>query len=262
MAGAVQHLILKVYFEHMSLERFNSIGWLLILLALASVSLSADDAELAPLVQVEFLAVSLGHGISDFAYQEEGEPEWIYVPSFNLSMPRQYRGPQNLDFFHAREADGFVQMVPAARVQLPLGVSRVLILFGKADNATGLYRTSVLPYTDEAIPANSARVFNFSGRPLPMKLSGSIFNLPSGQSQLVRLSDGQLSVFIPRVNKTVADQANLCNERFSVPQGARLSLIIARAATLRSDDDEALMVIPLIEREQEPDMRQMQSVDR
>ena len=213
---------------------------------------SAQDTSEIPIVNIDFKAVSLGRGISGFGYIEDGKKQPFYVPSLAMSEERKYRGSQQLRFVRTVKTEQGKQEVPTASILLPEGQKKVLILFAQSPENPDKFLTKALPYMDEDFPVNWARVFNYSGRDLTVGLNGAVEKLASWQDVTVPIRDNGVALFIPRLNKVVQDQADLCREIYRAADGGRITLIIMRAPSASTNDEEALVVIPLIDSPIEP----------
>lgn len=210
-----------------------------------------EDVEM-PMVNVDFKAVSLGRGIADFGYIEDGKKEPFYAPSYSLSVERKYRGPQLLRFVQTQKADSGKQEVPVASIMLPLEQKKVLILFAPSPKDPEKFLTKALPYMDENFPADRIRVYNYTGRELTVGLGGAVQKLEKWRNVTVPLRLEGVELFIPRLNKPVGDEPDLCREVYSAPEGSRITLIIMRAPSARNSEDEALSVVPLVDAPIEP----------
>jgi hypothetical protein len=80
-----------------------------------------------------------------------------------------------------------------------------------------------------------------------MALNGAQHTVPSGKSISVPLRKGTLGVVITRTHKKVEDEADLCRETYTVPDGGRLTLLVSNSVATQTAEDEAVMLIPLIE---------------
>jgi hypothetical protein len=199
-----------------------------------------------PLVHVELKAVAFGRGITDLGFIQQGKKTPLYVPSFGLSLPRTYHGPQEFEFLQTQTIEGVKKEVPVAKVTLPLDLPRALLVFIPMAKEPGKFGTLVVPYSETDAPANTARFMNYTGRTVPISMNNNRQLLENGKTIVVPLVKGQVKVFIPRVKKTADDAADICRETYSAPAGGRLTLLLTPPVGGGfADNDEALVIVPL-----------------
>jgi len=216
------------------------------LFVIVGAHLGAQPKPPVPLVHVELKAVTFGRGITDLGFIQQGKKTPLYVPSFCLSLPRMYHGPQEFEFLQTQTIDGVKKEVPVAKVTLPLDLPRALLVFIPMSKEPGKFGTLVVPYSEADAPANTARFMNYTGRTVPISMNNNRQLLENGKTILVPLVKGQVRVFIPRVKKTADDAADICQETYSAPEGGRLTLLITPPIGGGfADNDEALVIVPL-----------------
>jgi hypothetical protein len=167
-----------------------------------------------PQVNVTFKAVTLGRGIVGMSYLDQGKKTPFYPPALTLSPPLHYSGPYKLEFSQTQTIDGQPVDVPVAQLEFPLDTPEVLVLFAASRTKPGKYIAVAVPNADSNSPANSARVINYSGRPLPIALNDDRSIMQPNEIKIVKLPKGTLEVFIPRIIKLSADQAEVSSQSY------------------------------------------------
>ena len=220
------------------------------LLGLAVTTLLAQsETGVEKNVKVEIRALSVGRGITDLGVVQKGKKTPFYPPSFSLSTPFIYEGPPELVFTQTQVSEGISREVPVASVSLPLKESKVLLVLTPSALKPGEYNGLVIP-SELAGPAASARVINLSNRAISMELNGKAQRAKPGEALGVKLSKGKVTLFIPRVHKIADDEADICRETYTAPEGGRLTLLLMNESGAQSAESESLVVIPLAENSQ------------
>ena len=217
----------------------------LALVVFTAVGLIAQQSPPAPKVDVEFKAVAFGRGITELGFRQQGQKKPFYVPSFTLSLPVRYQGPQEFEFIQTQTIDGVKQEVPVAKVTIPLELHKGLFVFVPITKEPGKFGVLVAPYTETDAPANTVRVMNYTGRTVPLSLNNAKSLLENGKILVVPLVKGNVKVFIPRVAKNADDHADICRETYSAPAGGRLTLLLTPQPGGAASDQEALVIVPL-----------------
>jgi len=227
---------------------YSFFGFLAGLLGLAVTPLFAQpETGVEKKVKVEIRALSAGRGITDLGVIQGGKKTPVYPPSFALSTPFIYEGPPSLVFSQTQLHGDAKAEVPVANVTLPPDVSKVFIVFRPAPLTPGQFEAQVIPNGVVEGDSLSARVINSTKRQIKMRLNGAKHAVRAGESIRVPLLKGKVSVFIPREHKQTEDEADICNETYTVPDGARLTLLVANAASNQSAQDQGVMIIPLVD---------------
>ena len=201
----------------------------------------------APIVQVTFKAVAIGRGIADLGYMQNGKKIRFYPANLTISQNLTYKGPQELEFIQTQKTDGTPQEVPVAKVTFPLDIQKALVLFVPLRGQPGKYSALAIPNSETESPANSVRVINYSGRPLPISLNGDRAILQPNEIKVVPTPKSELSLLIPRVKKESADQPDVCDASYHVPEGGRMTLLIAPRSRGDKVESENVIIYDLAE---------------
>jgi hypothetical protein len=197
------------------------------------------------MVDVEFKAVAFGRGITELGFRQQGQKKPFYVPSFTLSLPARYRGPQEFEFIQTTTLEGVKQEVLVAKVTIPLELRKALLVFVPMNKEPGKFGVLVVPYTETEAPLNTVRVMNYTGRTVPLSLNNAKSLLENGKTLVVPLVKGNVKVFIPRVAKNADDHADICRDTYGAPAGGRLTLLLTPQPGANANDPEALVIVPL-----------------
>jgi hypothetical protein len=200
-----------------------------------------------PLVQVTFKAVAIGRGIADLGYMQQGKKVRFYPANLTISQNLTYKGPQELEFIQTQKIDGIPQEVPVAKVTFPPDIQKALVLFVPLRGQPVKYSALAIPNSETESPANSVRVINYSGRILPISLNGDRAILQPNEIKVVQTPKSELSVLIPRVLKETADQPDVCEATYHVPEGGRMTLLIAPRARGDKKETENVIIYDLAE---------------
>ncbi len=214
--------------------------------ALTAGALCAQPKPPVPQVNVELKAVAFGRGITNLGALQQGKKKMLYVPSYALSEPYTYQGPEEMDFLQTQVIDGVKKEVSVAKVKIPLEMRKGLVLFVPRAKEPGKFGSLVVPHSETDAPANTARFINYTGRVVPIALNNAQSLLENGKMVTVPLVKGRVKVFIPRVKKQADDQADICRETYTASEGGRLTLlIIPPLGGGFADNEEALTIVPL-----------------
>ena len=201
-------------------------------------------------VEVEIQALSIGRGIADLGVMQNGKKTPFYVPSFSLSNPIHYQGAPDLQFIQTQVVGESSQEVTVASATVPLQEKKVWILFTASVLPPGKYSTHVIPCAAVDSLAASARVYNLSNRVISLELNGIAYRVKSGGALGVPLRKSKVNLFIPRVHKITDDEADICRETYTAPEGGRLTLLLMNESGAQTAESESLVVIPLAENSQ------------
>jgi hypothetical protein len=200
-----------------------------------------------PLVQVNFKAVAIGRGIADLGYMQQGKKVRFYPANLTISQNLTYKGPQELVFIQTQIIDGNPQEVPVAKVTFPLDIQKALVLFVPLRGEPGKYTALAIANSETESPTNSVRVINYSGRILPISLNDDRAILQPNEIKIVHTPKSELNVLIPRVLKETADQPEVCEATYHVPEGGRMTLLIAPRARGDKKETENVIIYDLAE---------------
>ena len=223
-----------------------------LLCAVAAPLVAQPDPDGGKRVEVDFQAVSIGRGIADLGVMQNGKKMPFYVPSFSLSSPIHYQGAPDLHFIQTQVGAGGSQEITVASATVPPQEKKVWILFTPLALSPGKYSTQVIPCAEVASLATSARIYNLSNRDIALELNGTAYRVKAGGSIGVPLRKGKVALFIPRVHKIADDEADICRETYTAPEGGRLTLLLMNESVAQSAASESLVIIPLAENAQPP----------
>ena len=200
-----------------------------------------------PQVNLTFKAVTLGRGITGMSYIVQGKKTPFYPPALNLSPPLHYSGPYKLEFSQTQTINDQPAEVPVAQLAFPLDTPEVMVLFAPSRTQPGKYIAVAVPNAEADSPRNSARVINYSGRPLPIALNEDRSIMQPNEVKIVKLPKGTLEVFIPRIIKLSADQAEVSSQSYRIPKGGRMTLLVVPSGMNKSAEDESVSLYELNE---------------
>ncbi|WFB36843.1 hypothetical protein P3T73_03580 [Kiritimatiellota bacterium B12222] len=142
-----------------------------------------------PEVETELLTLALFEPVTDLYFFDGEEVKPFRSVPRGFGIPTPYKGPAELILHRNPEAflPEILPVRPAARITLPKGSERVLILTGQ---------TQTPPLNLKAIPLDSSKVdtgeyfvFNLSSKPIALKIGNQQSKIASGAT--ARLSDPQ-----------------------------------------------------------------------
>ncbi|MDF3130823.1 hypothetical protein P0Y35_16550 [Kiritimatiellaeota bacterium B1221] len=148
------------------------------LLAL-STTLAAQEPP-PPQVKTELLTLALFEPVTDLYLFDGKEAKSFRSVPRGFGIPIPYQGPAEL-LLH-RDPKAFLPealpVSPAARIPLPAGADRVLILTGKNENA--ILRAKAIPLDSNRIKQGGYLVFNLSSKPIALKIGNQQSKIAGG----------------------------------------------------------------------------------
>ena len=118
----------------------------------------------------------------------KGKLQPVQIACRDRSLPLAYDGPGPLVFTLTGQRDGKPVEVPVARADIPPGVTRALLIFGRNPvSAPGALRYLVKVIDDSytVFPGQSVRLLNYSGTELGGLLGGRAFSVAAGGDKVV-----------------------------------------------------------------------------
>ncbi len=157
-----------------------------LLLCLLSWPLFAQEPP-PPQVKTELLTLALFEPVTHLYLFDGKEVKPFRSVPRGFGIPIPYQGPAEL-ILH-RDPKAFLPeaepVPPAARIPLPLGAERVLILTGKTDSPP--LHMKAIPLDSSKVATGEYFVFNLSPQPVALKIGTRKLNIPAGATG--RLSD-------------------------------------------------------------------------
>lgn len=118
----------------------------------------------------------------------KGKLQPVSIAWRDRSLPLAYDGAGPLVFTSTEQRDGKAVEVPVARADIPAGVTRALLIFGRNPaHGPGELRYLVKMIDDSytVFPGQSVRFLNYSGTELGGSLGGQAFSVVPGGDQVV-----------------------------------------------------------------------------
>jgi hypothetical protein len=146
---------------------YRTFSWVVLVAALGLTRAVASEH-----VNVQFTVVGWGTTIPELLYRTDGKDVKFAVPLFQRSRLKRYSGDAVLEFQEKQPSqDGKgSRNVTVASLALRKDQKKVLILLAK-DATPGRYRAMALPDDSQAVPAGTARIFNFSQTQLAVRIN-------------------------------------------------------------------------------------------
>lgn len=165
-------------------------------LPLAAIALAftgrAQTPAPSPAEEVKFTAVAWddlsAEGDLTLHYRRAGVLREANIAWRDRSGVMECDGPGPLVFFKTAVIDGAETEVPVATAEIPEGVSRALLVFGRGRNADGekpALNVVVLDDSYSVFPGQSVRFMNYTGRLLGGSVGEQKFQVAPRSSQVV-----------------------------------------------------------------------------
>jgi hypothetical protein len=179
--------------------------------------------------------------------QVKGRLEPVQIAWRDRSLPLVYEAPGPLVFTKTERRDGGSVEVPVARADVPAGMSRALLVFGR-NPASGpgelLYRVKVIDDSYTVFPGQSVRFLNYTPIDLGGSLGGKAFSVAPGADQVVGAALPERNRLLSlKLAKREADGSwkRLRSTGIPMTEGLRV-LVFLIADPRRSDQPEMVFI--------------------
>ncbi|MET0262080.1 MAG: hypothetical protein ABW223_04230 [Rariglobus sp.] len=121
-------------------------------------------------------------------YQQKGKTQTLEIAWRDRSVAAACDGPGTLVFTQTVVRDGKSTEMPVATAEIPVGVKRVLLVFGRntqREPGAMPYRVMVIDDSYAVFPGQSVRFINHSSVEMAGSLGEQVFTVAAGREQVV-----------------------------------------------------------------------------
>lgn len=179
-------------------------------------------------------------------YRQKGKKQTLEIAWRDRSVSRPYDGPGSLVFTQTVVTDGRSTEVPVATAEIPEGMTRALLVFGR-NTARGPgempYRVTVIDDSYAVFPGQSVRFINHSSVEMAGSLGEQVFTVVPGREQVVPavLSPGQLLSLRLARRDAVGGWRKLRSTMLPMASGLRVLVFLVDSAQHPGSPDLVLL---------------------
>lgn len=227
-----------------------------LLFLVVAIASSGAAQEQKGAVKAEILTLSLSGVVSDLHYIASKGVAQTTVYSRGFGIPIEYEGPQEILFFRpTANPNGFSggDQKIVSRVVLPMGVSRILLLFEKIkESKDEAYK--IIPVNNDLgnMPVGAYRLLNLSPVPFVGKIGKNRFNIAPGATSIVSDDGDENGNFEVRFFSTEKGKEGIVySSVWQTKKTRRTTVFLLASSSDRKNLEVRKFIEPFIERKKE-----------